>query len=197
MPIDTTVFERIGRRVSPDELENLIVEALDRIVPARVVADPSRDLTPEEVAALARGGVDPAWRGSDATDPVVRTAAEYAALLASSLTVEQVAGLLGVDSSRVRHRLADRTLCGIKERSGWRLPAFQFASARLVPGIDRVLPLLPTDLHPLAVVGWFTRPNPDLLDDNEETPMRPLDWLSTGRDPDRVARLAPSVGMSG
>ena len=197
MSLDTRVFERIGVKVSPAELEGLIAEALEQVVPARVVVDPTRELTSEETEALRRGGLDPAWRCDDATNPVVRTAAEYAALLASSLSVEQAASMLGIDGSRVRHRLADRTLYGIKDRGAWRLPAFQFDGRGVVPGLARVLPRLPSDLHPLAVLGWLKRPNPDLSLDADETPLSPLDWLRTSHDPERVARLAPGVGQLG
>jgi hypothetical protein len=197
MSLETRVFERIGVKVSPTELEGLIAEALERVVPTRVVADPTRELIPEETAALRRGGVDPAWRRDDATNPIVRAAAEYAALLASSLSVEQAAFLLGIDSSRVRHRLADRTLYGIKNRGAWRLPAFQFAGHGVVPGLERVLPRLPRDLHPLAVLGWLTCPNPDLYLDADETPVSPLDWLRAAHNPEGVARLAPGVGQLG
>jgi len=197
MWLNTAAFERIGIHVESAELEALIEEALIQIVPARRVAQPSRELTPEESAALLRGGVNPDWRRDSAENPIVRTAATYAAVLASSLTVAQAASLLGIDASRVRHRLAERTLYGIREKSGWRIPAFQFSPSGLVPGIDQVIPRLPSTLHPLAVIGWFTRPNPDLHDDADQMPISPLDWLQTGRDPEPVARLARSVGQGG
>lgn len=195
--LETRVFERIGLHVGGAELEALVADALEQVVPARVVADPTAELTPEETAALRRGGLDPAWQAREMDDPTLRTAAEYAALLASSLSVEQAAALLGIDGSRVRHRLADRTLYGVKDRHAWRLPAFQFAGRGPVPGLECVLPHLPCGLHPLAVLGWLTRPNPDLWLDAEETPVPPLDWLRAGHDPERVARLARGVGRLG
>jgi hypothetical protein len=79
----------------------------------------------------------------------------------------------------------------------WRLVAFQFAGRSLIPGLERVLPHLPRDLHPLAVLGWLTRANPDLYSDVDETPIAPLDWLRAGHDPERVARLATGVGQLG
>jgi hypothetical protein len=195
--LESRVFERIGIRLSTAALEALVAEALERIVPTRVVADPTRELTREETAALGRGGVDPAWRRANATNPVVRSAANYAALLATSLSVEQAASLLGIDASRIRHRLADRTVYGIKERGVWRLPAFQFTGRGLVPGLTSVLPQLPEDLHPLAVLGWFTVPNADLPLGAGETPVAPLEWLESGGDPERVAELAPDAGQLG
>lgn len=197
MTLDTAVFARIGIRVTSSELEALIQEALVRIVPSRISASPTHELTVDETAALVRGGMNPSWRSEDATSPVVRTAADYAALLASSLTVDQAARFLRIDASRIRHRLADRTLYGIREKSGWRIPAFQLSHSGLVPGIDRVMPRLPTTLHPLAVVGWFTRPNPSLHDDADQTPVAPLEWLLTGRETERVAQLASDVGQGG
>ena len=197
MSLETDVFERVGIHVTPAELEELIHEALARVVPSHVAADWSSELSEEETAALIQGGVDPRWRRSDLTSPTVRTAAEYAAVLASSLTVDQTANLLQIDPSRVRHRLAARTLYGIREKAGWRIPALQFHEGRLVPGIDQVLPRLPSTLHPLAVIGWLTRPNSDLHDDAEQTPVSPLDWLLSGRDPQRVAVVARHVGQYG
>ena len=197
MILETRVFERIGLQVGAAELEALVADALEQVVPVRVVADPTAELSREETAALRRGGLDPAWRGDDVDNPTLRSAAEYAALLASSLSVEQAAALLGVDGSRVRHRLAEGTLYGVKDRHTWRLPAFQFAGRRLVSGLERVLPHLPGGLHPLAVLGWLTRPNPDLYLDADETPVSPLDWLRAGHDPERVARLASGAGQLG
>ncbi|HEX5416305.1 MAG TPA: hypothetical protein VFZ25_11610 [Chloroflexota bacterium] len=197
MWLDTAAFERIGIHLEPEELEALIEEALVQVVPARRVAKPTRELTAEESAALQRGGMNPDWRRDDATNPTVHTAAAYAALLASSLTVAQTARLLGIDASRIRHRLAERTLYGIREKSGWRLPAFQFTTNGLIPGIERVIPALPPSLHPLAVLGWFTRPNSDLHDDADQTPISPLDWLQTGRNPEPVAQLARGIGLGG
>ena len=121
----------------------------------------------------------------------MRTAAEYVAVLASSLTVSEAAQHLGVDGSRVRQRLAAHTLYGIKQPSGWRLPRFQFAHSGLLPGFERVGPRL-VDIHPVSVVRWFNRPHGDLTLDDE--PVSPRAWLELGLDPDRVAALADELG---
>jgi hypothetical protein len=191
--ISAAVFERIGVRVSSEEVERLIVAALEQMLPASAPADPRHELSPEEASALERGGLSLSLVDLGPADPLVRAAADYAALLASSLTVPQAARRLDVDGSRIRQRLAARTLYGIKLPAGWRLPAFQFAGDRPVPGIDRVLPHLPPRAHPLAVASWFRLPNPDLSLDADETPLAPLDWLKSGGDPQRVAALADAL----
>jgi hypothetical protein len=129
-----------------------------------------------------------------AEDALVRSAAEFAALVAASYSVSEAATRLGVDPSRVRHRLADHTLFGVRLSSGWRVPAFQFADRQIVPDLERVLPRLPSDLHPLSVLHWLTLPNPDLVIGTEERPVSPLAWLRLGMDPAVVASLAEDVG---
>lgn len=194
MAIASALFERAGIRIGEDEIRDLVAEAFERVLPTRVAAGPE-ELTPQEQAALRRAGasIEPSAAGQRA---LVRSAAAYAALIAGSLSVSDAARLLGVDPSRVRHRLAERTLYGIRQRSGWRLPAFQFSDGGLVPGIDRVLPSLPPALDPLGTVNWFLLPHPDLYapDDPDETPISPLDWLRLGRDPRAVAELAAADG---
>ncbi len=120
-----------------------------------------------------------------------RTIARYAALLAGSRTVGEVAALLGVDESRVRQRLAARTLYGIKRGRDWLLPDFQFERAGEVPNIGVVLPRLSSELHPVAVATWFTLPNPDLVIEGE--PVSPRDWLRSGGAARSVATLAAAL----
>jgi hypothetical protein len=185
-------LQRLGIDIAPEELDRRIAQALLEIVPRHAVADPRSEFTAEERALLEEGGADlgPLRPGED--EAVVRTAAAYAALLASALTVPEAARRLGVDGSRIRQRLSARQMYGIRRPTGWLLPIFQFEGDRLVPGIERVLPRLNAHLHPLAVVGWFTRPHPDLFrpDDPDETPISPLEWLRSGGDPEVAAELA-------
>ena len=169
----------------------MLLDVLAHMRPVPVVADPHHDLTAADAAALARGGFDLEASDHGRDDPLARTAAAYTALLATALTVAGAAALLGVDASRVRQRLAARTLYGIKTRGGWRLPRFQFQAGRQLPGIETVLPYLDPGLHPVAVAGWFERPNVDLLVDDE--PVSPRDWLRSGGAPAVVAELAAAL----
>src|SRR5713101_1367136 len=194
MPGSAAALERIGADIDPSAFDRLVAEALEQIVPARPLPDPRHELSRSEIALLEQGGFELEPLPLDDTHPLIRSAAAYAALVGSSLSVAQVAARLHVDGSRVRQRLGERSLYGIKMRSGWRLPLFQFTDQGTVPGIDVVMPRLDPTLHPLSVVGWFTTPNPDLTYGDDEQPVSALTWLMAGRSPGTVAELASDVG---
>ena len=123
----------------------------------------------------------------------MRATLEFASLIGDAYTVQQAAQLLSVNPSRIRQRLTARppTLYGIKDGGAWRIPEFQFHGRQLTKGIDRVTPKLPADLSPVAVVRWFTLPNPDLeVDDGA---VSPLQWLRAGGDPKVAAELAAGL----
>jgi hypothetical protein len=195
MAISTAALERAGIHVEPEEFDRLVADALAEIVPLRTAPAPDSELSQAEADMLAEGGFLLEALVPNVRHPLAQSAAAYAALLASSLTVGQAARRLGVNESRVRQRLAARTLYGIKERSTWRLPLVQFEADGLVRGMERVLPRLAASLHPLAMVGWFTTPNPDLPVGDEEQPSSPLEWLRSGRPIEVVADLAGDMGL--
>ena len=160
--------------------------------PPMAAQGPSTLTAPEE-AALAAGGVAAV---SDDEMRIVqgRTAAEYEHLRATSLSAEEAARRLGVNASRVRQRLAERSLYGIKEGNAWLLPAFQFREVGEVPGLDAVVRRLPADIGAVAVARWFASPNPDLCTrDDEERPLTPLQWLLAGNPPGPAAQLAAAL----
>jgi len=189
--LTTDVLRKRGIELSDEEFAVLLDDAFDGLA-TDVETDPSRSLTPAETTALAGGGADLRPLGAEEPVPRAETAATYVALLAGGLTVAQSAARLDVDPSRIRHRLADRMLFGIRLRAGWRLPAFQFTEdGGMVPGLDRVLPSIPPDLHPLAVWRWLTTPVADLALDGSE--ITPLQWLAGGGPPAPVAALAAGL----
>jgi hypothetical protein len=187
-------LERIGLSLEPEEFEQLVAEAVRHMPPARRPRDTDiPEFDPETRAALERGGLGFAPPDLPRS-PLASAAARYAALLATARPVAEAARLLGVDPSRVRQRLGERTLYGVKAGRGWRLPAFQFdldQPDRLVPGIGAVLAALPRDLHPVAVYNWLTLPDPDLIWQGE--PVSPLDWLRSGGDPETPAAIAADL----
>jgi hypothetical protein len=181
-----------GIRVEPKALDSMLEEAVRRMRRSLYRADPREDLSAAEAEELERGGFDltPVDLGPD--DPLARTAAEYAALLKSSLSTTEAARRLGVDPSRIRQRLTSQppTLYGVRLESGWVIPEFQFDGDRLVPGIAEVVPHLNPELHPVAVFRWFTVPSPDLAAEEEGRTLSPREWLRLGLLPATVAELA-------
>jgi hypothetical protein len=185
------VLRRRGIAVSEEEFAALLDDALAASLPTPA-PDPRGVLTEAEAGILSEGGADLAVRAPDEPGPGAEAAAAVGALLAAALTVTSAAERLGVDASRVRHRLIEGSLYGIRLRSGWRLPAFQFTGAGgLVPGVGEVLAALPRDLHPAAVHLWMTTPSPDL--EIDDSPVSPLAWLTGGGDPRPVATLAAQL----
>lgn len=183
-------LERTGVRLTVDEFRAIILDALREMPTVVTSDDPASELTVTERDALLRGGGSFEELPEGEPSPRERGAAQYTAMLATSYTVDDVARMLGVDRSRVRQRLGERSLYGVKLRGGWRIPRFQFDGCRLIPGVERVIAAMPADMHPLEFQNWFTLPDPDLeLDD---AAVSPSDWLRSGGNPGNVAELASS-----
>ncbi len=196
MGLDVAPFRRAGLSVEPADFQRLVMEAVERALPARPPTDARRELAEDELRFLEEAGVDPAElapRDRGAASPLALTAADYAALLATALTVAELAVRLGVDASRVRQRLARQTLYGIKDGKAWRIPLFQLddVGRALVPGLHRVAPHW-AGAHPVEVARWFTLPHVD-LEDAEGWPVAPRAWLLAGGDPRTVVALAEEL----
>jgi hypothetical protein len=123
-------------------------------------------------------------------DPLIRSQAQYMALLEDSLSAAEAAKLLRVDVSRVRQRLRERSLFGIEYEGSWRLPRFQFERRLVIPGLAQVLKSLPPELFPLDIVDWFVLADPDLQLDSDTDPLSPREWLLSGRPIEAVKTLA-------
>ena len=196
MTLDTAPFRRAGLSVEPADFERLVAEAVERVLPRRAPVDARHELTEDEQRFLEESGVDLAEfapRDRGVYSQLAQTDADYAALLATALTVPDLASRLGVDTSRIRQRLARHTLYGVKDGVSWRIPLFQLdeAGQALVPGLHRVAPHW-VGVHPVEVARWFTLPHVDLENADEQS-MSPRDWLLTGGDPGVVATLAEEL----
>jgi hypothetical protein len=149
------------------------------------------DLSAEETEALRSvGALKDKTSLRAENDPLIKSQAQYMALLEDSLSAADAAKILRVDVSRVRQRLRERSLFGIEYEGNWRLPRFQFERRLVIPGLARVLKSLPPDLFPLDVVDWFVLRDPDLQLDSDATPMSPREWLLSGRPIEAVITLA-------
>ena len=127
------------------------------------------------------------------SDPLIRSQAQYMALLEESLSAAEAGKLLHVDVSRVRQRLRERSLFGIEHEGSWRLPRFQFERRLVIPGLAQILKALPTDLFPLDVADWFVLPDSELQLDSDTAPLSPREWLLSGRPVDAVVKLASDL----
>jgi hypothetical protein len=190
MPIDTAVLRRAGITASTDDLERLFSEAILHWVPPYSPPDARAGLPSATQQALYAVGVSPddlapLHPGERRAD--LEAAVEHAGLAASAISVAQAAANLDVDPSRIRQRLAARTLFGIRVEGSWRLPRFQFTDDGrfAVPGFGSIAPRL-AEFHPLDVATWFTTPHGDLLlaaAGGGDVTVSPRDWLIGGGDP--------------
>jgi hypothetical protein len=57
--------------------------------------------------------------------------------------------------------------------------------------MERVLPVLEPELHPVVVYRWFVSKNVDLVYEGE--PVSPRDWLVSGNDVEEGVRLAAAL----
>jgi hypothetical protein len=197
MPLNTRALERAGIRVTVEELEAVVNAAIEQAIPPYGHVDARRALTGAELGFLADAGIGadelaPLEAGGES--PKLRGAAKSAALLISALSVQEAAQRLGVDASRVRQRLAQHTLYGVRVDSAWRLPLFQFTDdlSAVVPGFGVIAPTL-ADLHPVGVANWFTLPHVDLVVGEDETRVSPRGWLLSGGDPQELLPLAEEL----
>jgi hypothetical protein len=151
----------------------------------------AQTLTAGEIDALESVGLSTAaWSGSANQDPLMRSIADYMALIETSLTTGQAAGYLKLDVSRIRQRLRERSLYGIEYDGERRLPRFQFERKQVLPGLREVIGALPEHLNPLDVAEWFLSPNPDLEVAGQDAPLSPRDWLLHGEPVTAVVALA-------
>jgi len=186
-----------GIQRSPEDIAEEAIRfafhVISEMPTGRWVTDPSKEFSEEEIMVLEEGGLNlsPQEAGPD---PLARTVAKYVALLASALTTKEAAEVLEVGESRVRQRLGEGTLYGLKAGRENRLPAFQFEGGKEVPGIAEVLKPIDRSLHPVAVLNWFMLPNPDLFLDKEEArPVSPRYWLLSGGDTEILVHLAEEL----
>ncbi len=179
----------------------LWMESAERAIQALASAQAGEapQLTSGEAALLDEAGLDE----GDRTRPGAfeRSRIHFDLLLQrESLTLEQAAKALGVSTARLRQRLSpgQRTLYGVKDGRAWRIPKFQFEKrGKQVRGIGKVLPQIRPDAHPLSVRAWFTTPHQDLVvgehGGDDEQPVTPIEWLSSGRPIEAVAQLANEI----
>lgn len=185
-----TVLARAGLKVTVNEFLSLVEDAAKRLTSPQT--DPAAHFSEQERAALGEAGLDLTPQEATEGDPRARAVAEQAVLRDTALSVQQAADRIGVDTSRVRHRISDRRLIGWKDRGGWRLPVWQFTDKDVLPGLETVLTAMPADQPALVLANFMTTPQEDLA--LAERPANPREWLMAGGGAQRVAELASAIG---
>lgn len=110
----------------------------------------------------------------------------------SSLTAAEVAENLHLAPSTVRHHKAARKLYSYLARGRLLFPTWQFTqSGRPLLGLERILAMLPKDLHPQAVAGFFLTPQPDLVINGEA--VSAAEWMEAGGSVEPVLALAGAL----
>lgn len=145
---------------------------------------------------ISAGEIDVLSRYRTGTDADVAIALARATrlrndILESTRTVDAVARLLGVNGSRIRQRLADRSIYGIKQGNKWRIPGWQFDDNGILPGIADVNRAVDHNVDIVALHGFLHTPNVDLEFGGE--PISPLAWLRAGHDPEPVEQIASTL----
>lgn len=180
-------LREVGIELTEDEfVDALRASAIDRNAASRAPLSASATdyLT-------VKGGILHFAGGTGAAS--ARAVSAWAAVIGTSRNVAQVASMLGIDPSRVRHRITDGALYAITAGHGRLLPAWQFESGHVIPGVRQVLAALPDDMHPLEVAGWMTTPAPDL--EVAGTPLSPRAWLAAGGVVQAVIDLAADIDL--
>lgn len=183
-----TVLAKAGLRVDVTQFLTLVEDAARKLSPTN--PDPARFFSATERAALTDVGLD-LEPYSDSEEFRAKTVATHAVFAETALTVTAAAKLLGVDTSRVRHRLLESRLTGWKTPA-WRLPAWQFTASGVLPGLEVVLRAVPEDQPALVVAAFMGTPQDDLQINGG--PTTPRNWLMAGGSPEPVASLAATLG---
>lgn len=185
-----TVLARAGLKVTAHEFLSLVEDAANRLTP--IQPDPAARFDESGRVALTEVGLDLTPHDESEGDPRARTVAEQAVLRDTALSVAEAADRVGVDTSRIRHRIASQRLIGWKDRGGWRLPAWQFTDNDVLPGLETVLAAIPDDQPALVLANFMTTPQEDL--DIRGRPASPREWLMAGGSVHRVAEFAAAIG---
>lgn len=164
--------------------------ALIRLAERGLLTRGPQELSAAEVAFMdAHSGTKP--------NPVVlfesriQSEFERAADLDEAMTVSEVASLLGVSPSRVRHRLSAQTLYAYPSAGtgvGRLIPRWQFVGGKEVPHLGEVLRALPAEFTPMDVKAFVLNARVD--HPTRDVTVGLLDWLSGGNDPAEAIALA-------
>jgi hypothetical protein len=120
-------------------------------------------------------------------------AAARVLLDASAASADEVATRMRLSPSTIRHYKAARKLYSYLVNGKLAFPGWQFNESgdRPIPSLENVLAVMPEDLHPQSVAGFFLTPQPDLVLHGE--PVSAKEWLEAGGSDEPVVDLAEGL----
>ena len=106
-------------------------------------------------------------------------------------TTHEVAKILGIDESRVRHRRGAGDLIAHKLGRGLRYPLWQFTPGQPhsvpLPGLAKLVAILPPQMHPAEIAGRMLTPQAELMIGGR--PVSPREWLIAGGQMDAMQEV--------
>lgn len=166
-------FEDALKEVTGTDLDrNHLWRILEGLASERRVAAPV--LSAHDARILDEAGfvADPVAAASARVDRDIR----MQNLVHTSLSIPEAAERLAVTAARIRQLLSERKLWAFTSGRHRLLPPAQFTSTAQVPHLDRIVPLLDGDIHPLSVQALLTAPQRSLIVDGE--PVSVVAWLT-------------------
>lgn len=139
---------------------------------------------PGVAEALAEAGSDQQRR--DHARAATRRVADA---VAESLSIAGAAQVMGVDRSRISHRLRDGTLWSFTLGRQRRIPRWQIMlDGQPLPGLTTLVRAIPPGVGPRTVAGFMRTPQPEFGDQPAES------FLAGGGDPAVVADALADLG---
>jgi hypothetical protein len=172
--------------------EALVVEALEELFEQGWLADGATGLTAAEAAYLEQHGGVTDDRGA-LVKARVAAAAREGTVQRESMTVEQVAQLMRISTSRVRHRIKEGSVYAYPSSGrgvGRLVPSWQYDGPVAAPHLASVLGALPERFRPSDIRAFALNAEVDDPITGARVPL--LDWLRGGGDPQVARDLAES-----
>lgn len=113
-----------------------------------------------------------------------------------SLPTDQVAKLLGIDESRVRHRQRKNNLYSFLLGRSRLYPQWQFVGGTgvVLPHLSTIVPAFPEEWQPASVEGFMTNPQDGLRGDADEK-LTPIQWLIGGGEASTIVAILEGIAQ--
>jgi len=185
-------FKR-GAGVKVDE--RIIVGALERLVDEGFLVPETASPLPDALPAGDANFLETHGGVADNRKALLSARIEHAlrtqTLNEQTFSVPDVAALLKLSESRVRHKIQEGSLYAFPAQgrgTSRRLPMWQFENGEPIPHLGEVLGALPDDFSPIEVRNFILHARIDQPNGDGDAPL--LEWLRAGGDVEPVLEVA-------